>query len=327
MSELVIEKIHSFKPRRILVIGDLILDQYTICNCNRISPEAPVLVLKVKETKYNVGGAANTAVNIKTLGSIPVLTGIIGLDQHGEAFLKELLSAEIKSDNVLKLPSCGTIIKQRIVANNQQVVRVDYNDSINLDKSSFDLIKQIFLANIGLSDIVVISDYGKGTLSSELVAEIIRYCKQINKIIIIDPKPEHTSAYHDASFITPNFKEACEMVGKKLPFDIDSAKVLSMELSVKLDVGVILTMSEFGIFLYYNGFSHHFPTFQRQVRDVSGAGDTVVGALAVALANGLSIQEAVYFANHAAGVKVEKLGVQPVYLDEVISDIKLHNNL
>ena len=321
-----IEKLKELKTKKILVIGDLILDRYTTGSCDRISPEAPVQILKVKEVKYSIGGAGNTAVNVKTLGSKPYLIGILGEDNEADIFEKELKKREIEDSGILVSPYTKTLLKERIVASNQQLLRIDHTDEISKDDKHYNHILNKFEEFD--SDIVIVSDYAKGTLSELLIENIINLCKIKNKQIIVDPRPKHTLSYKNSSFITPNFKEACEMA--KLDVDInnvstDNAKRLSEDLYAKLNSSILLTMAEHGI-LFYNGNDfNHFPIFKREVRDVSGAGDTVVAALAVGLANKLDIKEAIYFANHAAGVKVEKAGVKPVSLNEVIDDIKLHN--
>lgn len=325
MQEL-IEKIKRFQSKKILVIGDLILDKYTTGSCDRISPEAPVQILKVKEVKYSIGGAGNTAVNVKTLGSEPYLIGILGEDKEAEIFEKELRKREIEDSGILVSQYTKTLLKERIVASNQQLLRIDHLDEIIKDERHYNHILSKF--EDFNPDIVIISDYAKGTLSGLLIEHIIDYCRRKNKQIILDPRPQHTFSYKNSSFITPNFKEACEMAKLEInvnEISIDNAKKLSENLYSRLNSSIILTMAEHGI-LFYNGKDFtHFPIFKREVRDVSGAGDTVVAALAVGLANSLDIKEAIYFANHAAGVKVEKAGVQPVYLNEVINDIKSHN--
>lgn len=322
-----IEKIKGFTPKKIFVTGDLILDEYTIGECKRVNPEAPVLVVDVAQKKQNPGGAGNTAVNIKKLGSIPYLTGILGQDALAETFIKELKKREINYLGIFLSPYCKTVFKERIVASNQQLLRIDYHDKIPDLKEHSDFIYSEFNENLSHSNIFIISDYAKGTLSEDLIKNIINACREKEKTIIIDPRPEHTDAYKNASLITPNFKEACVMSRLDIAFSIENAEKLAKTLYEKLNSGIILTLSELGM-LYYNGdLCKHFPTFKREVRDVAGAGDTVVAALAVGLANNLSTEEAVIFANHAGGVKVQKAGVQPVSLDEIVEDIKFHNNL
>jgi len=324
----VINKIKRFTPKKILVIGDLMLDQYTIGSCSRVSPEAPTLVLEVKEEKYNPGGAGNTAVNLKTLGSEPILIGIVGTDYWGEIFKKDLEDKKIAHSGVLFSPDTKTIRKERLFAGGQQAgPRIDHNDCILENESHESYILGKFLESVDSSDIVVISDYIKGTLSEKLIKDIVSLSIKKNKQVLIDPRQEHVEAYKNASFITPNFKEACEITGLKLEFSQDNARKLAKALHEKTNSSVVLKMSDNGILYYDGNHFDYYPTFKREVRDVSGAGDTVMAALAVSLANGLNIREAVYIANHAGGVKVEKSGVQPVSFLEIIEDIKSHNNL
>lgn len=333
-AENLIEKIKKFETKKILVVGDLILDKYVIGDCDRISPEAPVLVLRVKKVEYNPGGAGNTAVNIKTLGSEPYLIGLVGHDKEGETFKKELKERRIEISGILSSPHIHTIKKERFVSLDKQLLRADHNDREYNDE----IVKNNEHYNHILnklesfdSDIVIISDYAKATLSEILIENIINYYKRKNKPVIVDPRPQHAMAYKNVSFVTPNFKEAYEMAPE---FNIDSrdntdknAKKLAEYLYDKLNSSIVLTRAEKGIYFYNSSYSKQFHTFKRGVRDVSGAGDTVVAALAVGLANNLDIDELINFANHAGGVKVEKPRVQPVYLEEVVGDIKLHHNL
>lgn len=326
--EKLVRSIHRFTSNKILVIGDLILDKYTLGECNRISPEAPVPVLNVRERRYALGGAGNTAANIKSLGSEPYLVGILGVDGGAGIFKKQLKAKGIDSSGVFSSSYTDTIIKERLVAMKpkmQQFCRLDYNDRIEYhNKHCEHILDRIMHTN---TRVVVISDYAKGTLPDSLIREVVEYCKKNNKTLIIDPRPQHTSCYENASFITPNFKEACEMIKKNYEENLENAVRLAKELSEELRTKTILTMAENGI-LFCDSLSYeHFKTFKREVSDVSGAGDSVVAALAVGLANKLDVSSAIYFANHAGGVKVEKAGVQPVSLDEVIRDINLHNSM
>ena len=331
MPKELIKKIKEFKQKKILVIGDLILDKYTIGISERLSPEAPVPIINVTEEIYSLGGAGNTALNIKTLGSNPYLIGILGNDNEARIFEEKLKENKI-SYNIVFSKNSKTIKKERVIAKRafsqkQQIVRKDYNDHISLDLKSEKQILNNFIKNLE-ADIIVVSDYGKGTLSYKLLQEnIIPLCKENKKIIIIDPRPKNKLFYKNSSFITPNFSEACEISNLYLPFEVKNAGKIAKKIYEDLNANVVLTMSEKGIYFYSEKFQKYFSTFEREVSDVSGAGDTVVAALAVGLANNLNYDKAILFANHAGGVKVEKFGVQPVSLEEIINDIKLHNNL
>jgi rfaE bifunctional protein kinase chain/domain len=332
MPKTLIHKIQSFTPKKIAVIGDLVLDKYTIGKADRLSQEAPVPILEVTEETYNAGGAGNTAVNIGTLCSIPYLIGIIGQDEESESFIESLKKYGVSYNGIFQSQYAKTITKERVVCK-QQMLRIDRNDKIPTNDEHYEFMASEVLRAVKENDIIVISDYGKGTLSTGFIREIITLCNQKQKPVIVDPKPKNKGAYRNATFITPNFKEASEMSGIYFPFSsdyaeiLDHAEVIANKLYSELNTNVVLTMAENGIFYYSKDSQVHFPTYPRQVRDVSGAGDTVVAALSVGLANNLSIEESIMFANHAAGVKVQKSGVQPASLDEVVEDIKLHNGL
>ena len=330
----ILDKIERFQSKKIMVLGDLILDRYTIGTCDEISTESPTPIIKVMEQRYNPGGAGNAAVNLKTLGSNPYLIGIIGDDEEGEKLVQILEKYGIKNSGIFYSQNLRTVFKERIMARGQHVVRVDHCDKIENNQEHYDFLFAQFQQNLDSVDIVVISDYAKGTLSEELIKNIINKCKDNKKWLIVDPRPKHTLAYRQSSFITPNFEEACGMVRKLDPQrlshsgrSLDEARIISSILSERLESKIISTLSELGMFYcdFANKCSEHFPTYKREVRDVSGAGDTVVAALAVGLSNDLTISEAIYFANHAAGVAVEKSGVQPVSLEEAVRDIILHN--
>jgi len=325
--ENLIKKIKKFESKKILVIGNLILDQYTLGTSSSLSPEAPVPDIEVTEDRYNSGGAGNTAVNIKTLGSEPYLIGIIGADDLGKKLGLGLRNRYVGSSGILCSGVTETLLIQRIVSSGQQIARVKRNKQIPETEEHSNHICKEFYRNLESSDVVVISDYAKGTLSEQVIKEIISASREKNKQIIIDPKPQHALAYKNASIITPNFKEACDMTGKKLELSVDNAAKLARILYKKLNLDIVLTIAEHGILLYNQDGKQHFPTHKREVRDVGGAGDTVVASLAVGLSNNLSLEEAVDFANHAGGVAVEKSGVQPVFLEEIIGDIELHHNL
>ncbi len=322
MEEL-IRKIKQFKPRKILVIGDLILDKYTSGKARRISPEYDVIDLDVSETRYNPGGAGNTAVNINTLNSEPYLLGILGSDHRAEIFKRELEQRGINSSGILTIKG-RTILKERFLGRNP-LLRVNYDDSVPATQEDYESLFTSFSEQISFSSLAIISDYAKNTLSKNLIQKIIQLCIEQRKQVVIDPRPMHADAYKNASYITPNFEEACKMVGKEMPRTLENAELMTKILSERLNSVIILTLDKDGM-LFYKDKPKHFPIYQREVRDVSGAGDTVVSAIAVGLANKLNLEEAISFANHAAGVKVEKLGVQPVLLEEVVKDLELHNN-
>ncbi len=327
-----IKKIENFIPKKITIIGDLILDKYTFGSCKRISPEADVLILKQEKEEYNLGGAGNTSLNVKTLDCEPFLIGIIGKDKEGEYLKNELTKNNIFNNSGVIIAEdidSKTLLKERCVARNQ-LLRIDRNDFIKPNKKNEEKIYNKFLEVIETTDIFIISDYAKGTLSGNLIQKIIKNCEEKNKILIIDPRPSHYNYYKGKIILTPNLNEACKMANISIDnSNIEQIKNLAKTLYDNIGVNskIILTLSDKGIYYYNKENTKHFSTYKRQIRDVSGAGDTVAAALAVGLSNNLDIEEAILFANHAGGVAVEKSGVQPVYLKEIIQDIKEHNNI
>jgi D-beta-D-heptose 7-phosphate kinase/D-beta-D-heptose 1-phosphate adenosyltransferase len=323
-----------------MVFGDLMLDRYRRGIARRISQEAPVLILEVKEKKYVLGGAGNTAVNLHSLGAVPQLVGIVGLDYESQRVEEEMKKLGLEDSGVLFSQNTpGTILKERNVAEGHQLLRVDENDKIEPHPNHDRHILDRFYEGIKDASIVVISDYAKGTLSESVIAEIITKSRELGKRTIIDPKPKHVRAYHGASFIKMNYSEGlgiASLLGDNTFREVELSKAnseevgraLSRRLANYFDSDIILTMSQYGIhYCPSKGDSEQFYTFERQVSDVSGAGDTVAATLAVSLANRLSPREAIYLANHAGGVKVQKSGVQPVTWNEIFADIKSRESI
>ena len=303
------------------------LDQWTRGKSTRQNPEVQEvpLISQPIET-YNPGGAGNTAVNVSALGSTPYLIAITG-KEYVQRFQEMFTDAGVNCTGVL-FGEMPTILKQRILGPRQHIVRVDYNDNALRDHQYHEFIKENFQRNLDSSEAIIVSDYAKGTLSPEVIKQIISDSQKAGKPVLVDPRPEHTILYKNASVITPNFKEACEMLERpKIPQDLQTASQVAKELGGRLKSTIVLTMGREGIFVHTSKKqSKYFETYERQEADVSGAGDSVIAALSIGLANGLDIYEAAHFANHAGGVKVEKSGVQPVSLQEVIEDIGFHNS-
>tara|TARA_Y100000310_G_scaffold341895_1_gene442745 strand:- start:172 stop:1248 length:1077 start_codon:yes stop_codon:yes gene_type:complete len=316
-----VEKIKKFEKKKIAVIGDLFLDKYTGGSTTRFCPEAiPAPVVKVKEDTCNPGGAGNTAVNLASLGSQVYLIGVIGGDNYGN----ELASSFDKYglDVSTTMREGQTIIKQRIVSEGRIIARLDHNEEESLNKDYSEYILASLQSTDSL-DACVISDYGKGTLNESSIRGIIDYCNRKKITLVVDPKPKHAFWYSGATIITPNFSEACLMAGKNeehFPLSIDNGNELASGLNKTLNSSILLTLSQEGM-IYNDKKNEHFPTHKREVWDVSGAGDTVVAALAFGIANGLEVHDSIIFANHAAGVAVGKSQVQPISLEEIIEDI------
>ena len=326
--------IRRFSDRRLLVIGDLVLDQYIKGSVTRISPEAPVPIVLQEESFYTPGGAANVANNLASLKAQVTLVGKIGDDIEGGILKKELLARHIKSNGIFIDNRMDTIFKTRIIAQHQQIVRLDREKPVTKGP---DLVKEAkilpFLrAQMKNFHAVIISDYGKGLIDPTLLTLVHELALKYKIPVIVDPKLEDLRAYGQVSCITPNKKEA-ESALKNIPESIrQSFGIVSTRLDEKKDIeangqgllnylnidSLLITLGEHGMYL----FEHHhkalpIPTMARQVFDVSGAGDTVISVFALCLAAGADKAQAARIANYAAGIVVGKMGTQAVLFDEL----------
>ena len=302
------EILNSFKELEIVVLGDLILDEYNIGKVNRISPEAPVPIVEIEHRFFVPGGAANTAANIAALGGKCKLLGIIGDDEYGKFLLKELKKRKIDIQGVITDPSRPTTCKNRIIAHTQQVVRIDRESRKPIDGEILAMVKENILKFIANKDITIIaSDYNKGFFHQDVAKLLVEKSKQNNSLLIVDPKPQNITLFKGAFLICPNEKEARFAVGdatESLPIDEVGIKLLR-QLGVE---GVLITMGEKGMSLYTKEGKIHIPALAMEVHDVTGAGDTVMASLALSLKAGASLKEAMEVASIAAAVVVRKLG-------------------
>ncbi len=305
------------KSPKILVIGDLMIDHYLWGSCDRISPEAPVQVVNVKNESTVLGGAGNVINNLKTLGAqVDVISVIGGCEISDE--LKDLLSnINVNSKYLITQKNRITSKKSRIIASQQQVVRYDRESTDEINNTSQDLILESFKSIIKNYNGVLLSDYGKGVLTSELTQSIITIANQNNKKVLVDPKGLDYSKYKGAYLLTPNKKEASEATQINIKDGTSLTQAITkLKNECDLDVSLI-TLSEQGVAIFDDTLRTH-PTVAREVFDVTGAGDTVLASLGFALACEYNIDDAVKFANLAAGVVVGKIGSATATLNEII---------
>lgn len=303
-----------------LIVGDLILDRYITGEVNRISPEAPIPVVRMEGEKATLGGAANVAGNLKGFHKDVFLCGLIGKDENGERLLKLLEKQDIHFVGASSASRCTTT-KLRVVGMNQQLVRIDREDRAFVSAEEEEgLLKGVekCLPNVQL---VVLSDYDKGVCSDSLCRRLMDMCRAWGKRVIVDPKSRDWSKYMGAYLITPNFKEFCETSHSGIPnaeAEICHAAEPLME-RYQME-RILVTRSQYGMTLVQKGKAAlTFPAIQQEVFDVSGAGDTVVASIAALLADGQSLPRAVEFANYAAGLAVSKAGTYMVTLEEVLN--------
>jgi D-beta-D-heptose 7-phosphate kinase/D-beta-D-heptose 1-phosphate adenosyltransferase len=309
--------VNRFKQAKILVIGDLMLDEFVWGKVERISPEAPVPVVWVQSESHMPGGAANVARNIRALGGAVLLAGVVGKDRTGGILCEDLVANGIATDLVVSSER-PTTVKTRVVAHHQQVVRVDRETHGPLPaKISDELIERI-CAVLPKVDAVIIEDYGKGVITAELLEKVIPAARRHKKIITVDPKEDHIELYRRVTALTPNRKEAAGAVGFDLP-DNQAVRKAGRTLIKRLDCeAVLVTLGEDGMGIFEkDGQETFIPTIAQEVYDVAGAGDTVIAAFTVALAAGASFAEAARLSNYAAGIVVEKLGVATASPEEL----------
>lgn len=329
----------KFSRKNILVIGDIILDKYIRGIVSRISPEAPVPVVLEKESFCMPGGAANVAHNLHGLGSKVTIIGRIGDDPEGQVLLRQFKGRGLNTRGIFVDKKIPTVCKTRVVAQRQQVVRIDREDiETTGSREVFRKIYNFVEKNIAAFDAVIISDYGKGLITSELVDFVRTRALEKNKIIIIDPKVEHFSYYRDVTAITPNLKEA-ENAIRNIKITSKSAEKLRIHNDklhkdkdinlagsellryLKLDT-LLITLGERGMRLFEKGKAPvSIQTKAREVYDVSGAGDTVISAFTLSLAAGATKRQAAEIANYAGGIVVGKMGAAAVTKKELIKAI------
>jgi D-glycero-beta-D-manno-heptose-7-phosphate kinase len=305
-----------FDKVKILVVGDVMLDRYWFGDVNRISPEAPVPVLKVERVEERPGGAANVARNIASLGGQCTLLSVVGADEAGDC-LERLLKQHGNVNALLHRDSTiSTTIKLRAVARQQQLLRIDFETQPSHEVLSAKLAD--FRDKLADADVVILSDYGKGGLTH--IAEMIKLARAAGKPVLVDPKGDDYARYSGATLLTPNRSEFREVAGgwkNEAELNIKAERLRS---ELHLDA-LLVTRSEEGMSLYRANEILHEPTQSREVFDVSGAGDTVIATLAVMLASGAEWPHAIRIANRAAGIVVGKLGTAMVSRDEIIHDM------
>jgi len=315
--------IKKFKGGKVLVIGDLILDQYIWGPVSRISPEAPVPIVNVSSETMHLGGAANVSNNVRSLGGRVELCGVIGTDEAGRQFTEVLRSHGIGSDGVVTDRDRPTTRKTRIVAHNQQLVRFDVERCHAISGVLEARISRYVAACIRSVAAVVVSDYAKGVITARVMADVIGLADRHKIPVIVDPKVRHIDYYKGVTVLTPNHLEAIQAAGLQGEDEntlLEAGRQLQQRLGCR---AVLITRGERGMSLFEaGGRVTHIPTVARQVYDVTGAGDTVVATLALALAAGAPMRQAAQLSNYAAGIVVGMLGtgtVTPAQLQEALA--------
>jgi rfaE bifunctional protein kinase chain/domain len=317
----------KFCGKHIAVIGDLMLDRYFWGTVARISPEAPVPVVEVEEESTRFGGAANVANNIASLGGVPILIGVVGDDSGAHQFRSLAEEKGFSTQGIVTDGSRPTTVKTRVIAHNQHVVRIDQEEKTDLSPETQGRILSAFEAQLNTIDGVILEDYNKGVLSKELIGSVVRLAKKHKKTIAVDPKFHNFFEYREVSVFKPNRKETEEALGRRL-LVFDEIEEAARELLRRTGAdNILLTLGERGMLLLErNGQLAHVETKARKVADVSGAGDTVIATLTMAMVAGASVQEAAMMANYAGGIVCGEVGIVPIeknaLLRSILDDIK-----
>ncbi len=312
--------IESFKKTRILVIGDLMLDEFIWGKVSRISPEAPVPILEVEKTTFYPGGAANVVRNLACFTTHGAMAGVVGKDEAGQQLLGLLQAEGALTEGIYCSPDRPTTRKTRIIARQQQVVRVDREVKHKLNSEERLNLKRYLDQHLQAFDGVIVEDYGKGLLDQDLASEIIAACRHHQKILTVDPNPNNPLDWSGATAIKPNRIEALTSAGVAPRDDAPALQEAAQILMNRWESEYLLiTLGDEGMELFQKGKpSYHTPTRAKEVYDVTGAGDTVIALFTLALASGASAIDSAEIANHAAGIVVGKLGTATLSAEELL---------
>ncbi len=324
----IIEKIAG---ARVLVVGDVMLDRYWLGRASRLSPEAPVPVVGLENVRNIPGGAANVAANIAGLGAKVLLAGVIGSDDAGSALRSAVRASGIADEFLIASDTRKTTSKTRVLVHNQQTARIDDETVTPLTAEDEERLCYNINSVLDGVDAVVVSDYAKGCLTSGALTAAISGAKELDKPIIVDPKSKDLSKYNGSTLLTPNLHEALNAASFENATEENAGEAARVILDKTQIDSLLITLGEHGMMLFgRDGSEAHFPSMARQVFDVTGAGDTVVAVLGVALAAGADLHSAITLANLAAGIAVEKVGTSIVRADELrdaIHEQSLHMSM
>ena len=324
LSEL-IDALAGLEMGKVLIVGDVMLDHYIFGQVERISPEAPVPIVRAQRETHVLGGAANVAQNIASLGGVPTLIGYIGADASGSRLSSLLIKKEIPHF-LQKFSTRPSICKSRIIAQQQQIVRVDHEESGRLSSSELDPIFEVIDRVISDHEVLIVSDYGKGLVQPEFMERLLelRALKSPNLKILIDPKTINCGCYAGVDMITPNTKEAAECAGAPMPADASAVRSYADAIFARLSCkSLLITLGAEGMALFEDSKTYwRIPTSAQKVYDVTGAGDTVIATMALCLAAGLPHLTSAILSNYAAGYVVGEIGAASVSLETLRALVK-----
>ncbi|MBI1836999.1 MAG: D-glycero-beta-D-manno-heptose-7-phosphate kinase [Flavobacteriia bacterium] len=319
------EIVDSFNSKRVLVIGDVMIDAYLRGNVNRVSPEAPVPIVSLEKEEERLGGAANVAINLVAMGASAIVCSVIGNDKSGKKMVELLELNNISAAGVILSNNRETTVKTRVIGNNQHLIRIDSEQTNDLDETEqtalIEKVKELLEGNV---DAVIFEDYNKGVLTENVIRKIISIAQRKNIPTTVDPKNKNFFAYEGVTLFKPNLKELKEGVGLKFSFteiDLFEKAVSILEEKLKNSISFI-TLSEHGVFIKEDLEKYYIPAHIRNIADVSGAGDTVISVATLCLAVGLPIHLIAEIANLAGGLVCEKSGVVSIDKEQLIEEVE-----
>jgi rfaE bifunctional protein kinase chain/domain len=308
-----------FKDIKVLIIGDIMIDEYVWGNATRISPEAPVPVVSVEKREMRLGGAANVALNVKSLGATPILCGFVGNDYHGTLFYELLQKENLIQDGIFAIENRKTTIKTRIIAHHQHLLRIDAEQTDTVPNTAHEQLSEFIRNYINDIDVIVFEDYDKGSLNADFIQKITMLAKLHNIPVVVDPKFRNFMAYKECTLFKPNLKELKEGLHLNINSqDLTQLKEAIHKVQDALNCeNVMITLSEHGVVIGNKDVFYHIPAHIRKIADVSGAGDTVVSVVALCMALKLPLQKVAELSNLAGGLVCEEVGVVPVNVEKL----------
>ncbi len=319
--------LNSFSNLNILIIGDVMIDAYFFGSVDRISPEAPVSIISVSKKDHRPGGAANVALNIKSLGANPILCSIIGTDNEGLELITLLLNEGLSTDGLFSDATRPTTIKTRVISNDTHLLRIDHESVKPISKDFENKIIAFITDSLSTINAIILEDYNKGVLTERLITSVIKLANENNIPTIVDPKNDNFLAYKNCTLFKPNRKEIKE--GLKTELDLTNFDNINDAASSLMEIlgckNIMVTLSEDGVISKSQSETFHIKAHERNIVDVSGAGDTMVSLAALCLASGMDIEETTKIANIAGGLVCQKVGVVPIDYSELDSEIKRLN--
>ncbi len=316
--------IESFKGKKVLIVGDVMVDAYIIGKVERLSPEAPVPVVNIEKQESRLGGAANVALNIAALNAIPILCSVIGTDKEGEEFIAILKQQDLKTDGIVKSAERKTTTKIRVLGNKHQLLRLDSEMTEDLNKKDEEQLITMFKKHLQECDVVILEDYNKGVLTAQNIPALIQLANDAGKPITVDPKQNNFLAYKNVTLFKPNLKEIKEGLNttKNLKEKHHLQEAVTELHTMLNNQYTMVTLSEDGVLITDHKDYDFIPAHFRNIADVSGAGDSVISVASLCLATGTDMKVCAQLANLAGGLVCEETGVVPIDINKLIAEAK-----